>query len=87
MFTPEEVKSLNEYQRSKYWHPFTCGNGCDVNLIASVEGWSCPGCEYTQDWAHDFMKDGSWRHADEKMEELIKERLARLSSPKEGAKG
>jgi len=24
-------------------------------LIATEEGWRCPVCTYTQDWAHDFM--------------------------------
>ena len=30
-------------------------------LIATPDGWICPSCDYTQDWAHGFMADGSWR--------------------------
>lgn len=42
-------------------HPYTCGNrgdgrhgteGGDLGvLIATAEGWVCPHCSYTQDWA------------------------------------
>lgn len=45
-------------------HPFTCGNrgnhpvlaGDKGILVPTVRGWICPFCDYTQDWAHDFMK-------------------------------
>ena len=47
-------------------HPFTCPNRGDGNhfdngsdlgaLIPTVRGWICQCCDYTQDWAHDFMK-------------------------------
>lgn len=47
-------------------HPFTCGNrddgkhfqnGSDVGiLVPTVRGWICPCCNYTQNWAHEFMK-------------------------------
>ena len=50
-------------------HPFTCpnrgdgkhfDNGIDKGaLIPTVRGWICQCCDYTQDWAHDFMLDGS----------------------------
>lgn len=58
-FTPEQVKSLNDYQDSGVFHPFTCE--CRANLIATEKGWICNCCNYTQNWAHDFMLDGSWR--------------------------
>ena len=69
VFTPDEVKSLNEYQQSGVFHPFTCGgNRTDSNhldgegiLVATIYGWKCLYCNYTHDWAHDFMKDRSWR--------------------------
>lgn len=66
VFTPAEVRHLNEYQDAGFVHPFTCGSGdrCDGDgegrLVATVRGWICPYCDYTQDWAHAGMKDGSW---------------------------
>ena len=68
VFTAEEVKNLNEFQRSGAMHSFTCGAekhdyepGHRPDLLATTGGWVCPDphCDYTQDWAHDFMKDGS----------------------------
>lgn len=69
VFTPEEVLSLNDYQKSRAFHPFTCGSGnrTDENhldgeglLVATEDGWICPYCPYTQNWAHDFMKNRGW---------------------------
>lgn len=66
-FTAEQVASLNGYQHAAWVHAFTCGGICTLRgglspeLIATVDGWSCPECDYTQDWAHEFMADGSWR--------------------------
>jgi len=68
IFTPDEIESLNAYQQSGRFHPFTCGGDrTDKNhldgegiLIAAVEGWYCPYCNFRQDWAHPFMKDWSW---------------------------
>lgn len=50
-------------------HPFTCANRGDGRhppigedhgiLIPTVRGWICQFCDYTQDWAHDFMKDSA----------------------------
>jgi hypothetical protein len=69
VFTDQEVRSLNAYQRSGNMHPFTCGgNRTDSNhldgegvLIATHKGWICCYCDYTQNWAHDFMKNWSWK--------------------------
>lgn len=63
-FTPEQVKGLNEYQIKGHFHNFTCGNpkhpkGTDNVLIATGAGWTCPNCDFTQDWAWNFMADGS----------------------------
>lgn len=67
-FTPSEVAALDAYQRSRYSHPFTCPNRGDGNhrenyggrdtgcLVPTVRGWICQFCDYTQDWAHQFMK-------------------------------
>lgn len=63
-WTMEEVKRLNAIQNDRRYHPFTCasGNRTDKNhldgegvLLATTTGWVCPYCEYTQNWAHDFM--------------------------------
>lgn len=68
-FTALQVQGLNEYQTgTDFGHkmpPFTCGNRGDGQhgeeggdkglLIATEQGWVCPCCEYTQDWAHSFM--------------------------------
>lgn len=67
-FTVEQVNSLNDFQRSGRFHPFTCAIGPrslhsdgDGVLVAVRAGWMCPDDGYTQDWAHRFMADGSWR--------------------------
>ena len=69
-FTPEQVKALNEFQESGMFHPFTCGSAercvetvkvgkdefeVSTTLKATKDGWICPNCSYTQDWAWDFM--------------------------------
>lgn len=69
-WTQEQVDALNAYQRSGQYHPFTCGRdrgnaahrayaderGEDLGqLVATVNGWKCPVCDYRQEWAHDFM--------------------------------
>lgn len=57
-WTKEQVKELNKFQANRKFHPFTCPNdhGHDERtLIAVCEGWKCPHCDYTQDWAHHFM--------------------------------
>jgi hypothetical protein len=69
VFTPEEVESLNAYQISGAFHPFTCGgdrtdkdhHDGEGLLIATEDGWHCPFCEYRQQWAYDFMKNWSWK--------------------------
>ena len=55
-WTCREVVALNDWQERGDVHPFTCGgNNCREVLIAGHEGWHCPACDYTQDWAHRFM--------------------------------
>jgi hypothetical protein len=69
VFTPDEVANLDRYQRGDgpyQMHPFTCPHRGDGNhrensvdlgaLVPTVRGWICPYCDYTQNWAHDFMK-------------------------------
>lgn len=61
-FTPDQIESINGFQRAGIFHPFTCGTeGCGHDLVAEAEGMRCPRCDYRQDWVHDFMADGTWR--------------------------
>lgn len=61
-FTPDQVKSLNEFQQNGYWHLFTCGNdSLHKDLRATEQGWVCDDCNYTQNWAHNFMADWTWK--------------------------
>lgn len=65
-FTPEQVEGLNKFQAHRHVHPFTCGGDRtdekhldgEGRLVATEAGWICPYCDYTQDWAHDFMVSG-----------------------------
>lgn len=58
----ETVKQLNHYQVSGDFHPFTCPESPHdgqpkQSLVATADGWICPDCSYTQQWAHRFMAD------------------------------
>ncbi len=61
-FSADTVIRLNAYQQSRAFHPFTCGGTCGGRsvLVAQEQGWVCPSCDYTQDWAHNFMADPRW---------------------------
>ena len=64
-FNADAVETLAHNQMSGVLHPFTCPNRGDGShreaygdkgaLVATVRGWICPFCDYTQDWAHAFM--------------------------------
>jgi hypothetical protein len=58
-WSEDQVASLNAFQTSGF-HPFTCGPSSHP-LVATPEGWICAFDAYTQDWAHTFMLDWSWR--------------------------
>lgn len=61
-WTPEQVTRLNAFQRVGWFHPFTCGmNTGHRVLVATPDGWVCPDCAYTQNWAHAFMVREDWR--------------------------
>ena len=71
-FTAAQVESLNDYQASGVFHPFTGRNelapdGEDDILVATPVGWrSTRDPEYRQTWAWAWMADRSWeemRHA------------------------
>lgn len=61
-FTDEQVQKLNEFQKSRKMHPYTCmGEFCDRSktenegiLIATNQGWICPCGQYTQNDAPNF---------------------------------
>lgn len=67
-WTAEQVQNLLDFQQANYMHPFTCANRGDGShiivfgdlgtLVPTVRGWVCLCCDYTQDWAHDFMLNG-----------------------------
>lgn len=65
LWTPDQVDKLNEWQACGWVHEFTCPNrpheGSSV-LVATVDGWVCPGCDFTQNWAHSFMFRGAPPH-------------------------
>jgi hypothetical protein len=66
VFTPDEVASLDAFQRKANLHSYTCPNRGDGNhrfvgndlgmLYPTVRGWICAFCDYTQDHAHSYMK-------------------------------
>lgn len=65
-FTPDEVASLNAYQHSGAFHPFTCPgrilDGTEHILEATEHGWRCAHCpDFTQNWCHLWMADWSWQ--------------------------
>jgi len=56
-WTDEQVQNLKEFQEFEPMHPFTCV--CREKLIPTKDGWICSKCDYTQNYAYDFMVDGS----------------------------
>lgn len=60
-WTDEQVDALTRWQLCGFVHEFTCprehGDGVQISmvLIPNKSGWTCPCCDYTKDWAHDFM--------------------------------
>lgn len=82
-FTDSQVQSLNLYQISGVMHPFTCGRcrdhlGTDVDghhaeriLVATLAGWICPTCDYTQNWAWDWMANWAWEDMRRELDRLM----------------
>lgn len=66
-WTGEQVRSLNEYQSSGVFHPYTGNNelapdGEDDVLVATNDGWvSKVDPTYTQGWAWGWTADYSWK--------------------------
>jgi hypothetical protein len=71
-FTDDQVASLNAYQAGGRGHPYTCGtDSCRGVLIATRDGWHCPGCAYGQSSAWAWMADWSWqRTSDGRLREV-----------------
>lgn len=62
-FSAEQVRLLNAYQSNGVFSPYCCvrpHSGMGRLLVATTEGWSCPSCDFTQNWAHEFMADPRW---------------------------
>jgi hypothetical protein len=64
--TDEQIDSINGFQHSKYWHPFTCGKvHCSGILVAKRNGMFCEECgNWRQNWVHGFMANNSWKKLD-----------------------
>ena len=66
-FTKDQVENMNAHQTKDWLHPFTCPhrepethgtfNGDMGALVATVDGWVCPWCDYRQYWAHPFQTE------------------------------
>jgi hypothetical protein len=73
----DQVKSLNAFQNYSIFHPFTCPNWADrehpkIGILTAVrDGWFCRQCDYTQDWAHDWMANWKWKEGDLEIEKLF----------------
>jgi len=52
-WSSEDIIKLTQRQANPTMHEYTCGgNHCSEILIPTKEGWSCPKCDYTQDWCY-----------------------------------
>lgn len=82
-WTDDEVNTLNKFQHMPNMHPFTCGNSSrhgGGRLLATKNGWMCLDCDYTQNWAHKAMVDGTWLTA---LEEDLQQLYARYDKNKQ----
>lgn len=50
-----QIDALERFQHLDGVHPFTCPEHSNRELVATHRGWICRYCNYTQDWANDFM--------------------------------
>lgn len=85
-WTPEQVESLNLFQKRRDIHPYTCGTkekhnpGDDENLVATALGWRCPSCDYHQNWAHEMTIKMGVRMDIIQREDLVERGIYRLHS-------
>jgi hypothetical protein len=63
IWTQDQVDSLNAFQQSDKFHPFTSPI-TNKDLVATIYGWveKTNSSQIVQTWAHDFMLDWSWKH-------------------------
>lgn len=81
-----QVAALNAFQVSGRLHPFTCPHdyhpshrNCPMLLVAREDGWHCydSECDYTQNWAHEWMTDGDPDKVVPEVAESFRERVMR----------
>lgn len=51
-----QVENLKKRQLIKQLHPYTCT--CGETLTPTTNGWTCPGCDYTQLWDYECDAEG-----------------------------
>lgn len=66
-FTPEQVKNMNEFQRSGAFNKVRCN--CGQKMYAREDGWFCPECYATIGVCATFIGSGSWKLFKSKEEE------------------
>lgn len=68
-WTIDQVDALNAWQQTGWTPTYTCGGPCrdrdrdsgarqprpERALVATLDGWICPTCDYTQSWASILM--------------------------------
>jgi hypothetical protein len=93
-FDTSACDRLNQFQvgvnSGFHGHPFTCSNRSDGRhgeeggdlgvLIAIEEGWVCPHCNYTQQWAHAVMAAESTAGLPDWLEQARLQQLPELLS-------
>lgn len=62
-WTSTQTTSLNAYQMSEVFHPYTCDVHTDRRLNATLNGWRCPvkDCDKAPGWAWQWTADNAWR--------------------------
>jgi hypothetical protein len=58
-WSDKDIAALKRWQQAETVHPFTCIEAHQSELqrilVPTKDGWICPTCSYTQNWAHAFM--------------------------------
>jgi len=76
-WTEEQVKELARYQATGLVHPYTCGGDkCGDVLVPTKDGWTCPSCDYKQDWAHAMSASAEFNNNTQTIEQLMSEALS-----------
>lgn len=61
-FNEDQISNINEFQKSKIFHNFTCST-CGSNLVASEHGLFCQECgKLVQFWVYEFVANGEWKN-------------------------